>query len=173
LILDVDCKSERRECSRKAAPRLSVNGIASFRVLSSLAPISTVACDNDRRACRRGTASRPECNILTPRGHVKDSRSSLDDARNSSRSLFIMSPSPAREGSANAGSSSGNLEEKPRLSEHEKKANHIASGSYSFPSDSYLIIRFHALVAPAMLTVNRQNISAAKSFARVSTGSPS
>jgi len=27
----------------------------------------------------------------------------------------------------NAGSSSGNLEEKPRLSEHEKKANHIAS----------------------------------------------
>lgn len=36
--------------------------------------------------------------------------------------------SPAREGSANAGSSNGNLEEKPRLSEHEKKANHIASG---------------------------------------------
>jgi hypothetical protein len=38
-----------------------------------------------------------------------------------------MSTSPAREGSANAGSSNG-LEEKPRLSEHEKKANHIASG---------------------------------------------
>jgi len=37
-----------------------------------------------------------------------------------------MSTSPAREGSANAGSSNG-LEEKPRLSEHEKKANHIAS----------------------------------------------
>jgi hypothetical protein len=37
-----------------------------------------------------------------------------------------MSTSP-REGSANAGSSNG-LEEKPRLSEHEKKANHIASG---------------------------------------------
>jgi len=36
-----------------------------------------------------------------------------------------MSTSP-REGSANAGSSNG-LEEKPRLSEHEKKANHIAS----------------------------------------------
>lgn len=39
-----------------------------------------------------------------------------------------MSTSPAREGSANAGSSNGNLDEKPRLSEHEKKANHIASG---------------------------------------------
>ncbi|TVY17082.1 Protein max, partial [Lachnellula arida] len=38
-----------------------------------------------------------------------------------------MSTSPAREGSANAGSSNGNLDEKPRLSEHEKKANHIAS----------------------------------------------
>lgn len=38
-----------------------------------------------------------------------------------------MSTSPAREGSANAGSSNG-LDEKPRLSEHEKKANHIASG---------------------------------------------
>jgi heteromeric Ino2p/Ino4p transcription factor len=39
-----------------------------------------------------------------------------------------MSNSPAREGSANAGSSNENLDEKPRLSEHEKKANHIASG---------------------------------------------
>jgi hypothetical protein len=40
-----------------------------------------------------------------------------------------MSTSPTqREGSANAGSSNGNLDEKPRLSEHEKKANHIASG---------------------------------------------
>lgn len=38
-----------------------------------------------------------------------------------------MSTSPAREGSANAGSANG-LEDKPRLSEHEKKANHIASG---------------------------------------------
>lgn len=44
-----------------------------------------------------------------------------------------MSTSPAREGSANANSSSnGNLDEKPRLSEHEKKANHIASGMYIF-----------------------------------------
>jgi hypothetical protein len=41
-----------------------------------------------------------------------------------------MSASPTREGSANAGSSNGNLDEKPRLSEHEKKANHIASGIY-------------------------------------------
>ena len=40
-----------------------------------------------------------------------------------------MSASP-REGSANAGSANG-LEEKPRLSEHEKKANHIASGKGS------------------------------------------
>ena len=39
-----------------------------------------------------------------------------------------MSTSPAREGSANADSINGNLDEKPRLSEHEKKANHIASG---------------------------------------------
>jgi len=37
-----------------------------------------------------------------------------------------MSSSPTREGSVNAGSANG-LEEKPRLSEHEKKANHIAS----------------------------------------------
>ena len=41
-----------------------------------------------------------------------------------------MSTSPAREGSANAGSSNGNLDDKPRLSEHEKKANHIASGQF-------------------------------------------
>lgn len=46
-----------------------------------------------------------------------------------------MSTSPAREGSANAGSSNGNLDEKPRLSEHEKKANHIASGTRSYFSD--------------------------------------
>jgi len=44
-----------------------------------------------------------------------------------------MSTSPTREGSANAGgggsSNGGNgADEKPRLSEHEKKANHIASG---------------------------------------------
>jgi len=37
-----------------------------------------------------------------------------------------MSSSPTREESVNAGSANG-LEEKPRLSEHEKKANHIAS----------------------------------------------
>ncbi|KAG4435284.1 hypothetical protein IFR05_009244 [Cadophora sp. M221] len=37
-----------------------------------------------------------------------------------------MSTSPPREGSANPGSANG-LDEKPRLSEHEKKANHIAS----------------------------------------------
>lgn len=48
-----------------------------------------------------------------------------------------MSTSPAREGSANAGSSNGNLDEKPRLSEHEKKANHIASGTGSKFSDPF------------------------------------
>ena len=48
-----------------------------------------------------------------------------------------MSTSPAREGSANAGSNNG-LEEKPRLSEHEKKANHIASG-LSSPTMSILV----------------------------------
>ena len=41
--------------------------------------------------------------------------------------------SPKREESENPGSSSGNLEEKPRLSEHEKKANHIASGTNPCP----------------------------------------
>lgn len=40
-----------------------------------------------------------------------------------------MSASPTRESSANANSSNGinPADEKPRLSEHEKKANHIAS----------------------------------------------
>ncbi|TVY52456.1 Protein max [Lachnellula suecica] len=40
-----------------------------------------------------------------------------------------MSTSPPREADADAdaGSANGALEEKPRLSEHEKKANHIAS----------------------------------------------
>lgn len=46
-----------------------------------------------------------------------------------------MSTSPAREGSANAGSNNDAVEEKPRLSEHEKKANHIASGN-QFPHSS-------------------------------------
>lgn len=39
------------------------------------------------------------------------------------------SPNGAREVSANP-SSSGNVDDKPRLSEHEKKANHIASGLF-------------------------------------------
>jgi len=43
--------------------------------------------------------------------------------------------SPKREGSENGANSSSNggnnLEEKPRLSEHEKKANHIASGTFT------------------------------------------
>lgn len=38
--------------------------------------------------------------------------------------------SPTMSGSSPTGS--GNLEEKPRLSEHEKKANHIASGVLLF-----------------------------------------
>jgi len=37
--------------------------------------------------------------------------------------------SPKREGSENAGSNKGDAEDKPRLSEVEKKANHIASGT--------------------------------------------
>lgn len=55
-----------------------------------------------------------------------------------------MSTSPPREGSANPGSANG-LDEKPRLSEHEKKANHIASGEftlYSLSQISYAIARF-------------------------------
>lgn len=56
-----------------------------------------------------------------------------------------MSDSPARESSANANSSNGNNgEEKPRLSEHEKKANHIASGE--------LCVSFH-LVSVCLLCV--------------------
>jgi heteromeric Ino2p/Ino4p transcription factor len=54
-----------------------------------------------------------------------------------------MSTSP-REGSANAGSSNG-LDEKPRLSEHEKKANHIASGE--LPSASLTPIFFDSASA--------------------------
>jgi hypothetical protein len=50
-----------------------------------------------------------------------------------------MSTSPAREGSANAGSSNG-LEEKPRLSEHEKKANHIASGKKCSASSAPIVL---------------------------------
>lgn len=43
---------------------------------------------------------------------------------------FTMSTSPGqgREASVNGSATSNNVEEKPRLSEHEKKANHIASG---------------------------------------------
>ena len=52
----------------------------------------------------------------------------------------MSTSSPAREGSAHGGppSSNGNAEEKPRLSEHEKKANHIASGKV--PLHSYTLI---------------------------------
>lgn len=51
------------------------------------------------------------------------------------KSLDTMSTSPAREGSATLDSANG-LDEKPRLSEHEKKANHIASG---IPSSSFAL----------------------------------
>lgn len=61
---------------------------------------------------------------------------SADDAEDGIEVKPNMSTSPAREGSANAGSSNGNLDEKPRLSEHEKKANHIASGTYGSTQDS-------------------------------------
>lgn len=39
------------------------------------------------------------------------------------------SPGQGREASVNGSATSNNVEEKPRLSEHEKKANHIASGT--------------------------------------------
>ncbi len=69
-----------------------------------------------------------------------------------------MSTSPtAREGSANADSSNGNPEsEKPRLSEHEKKANHIASGT-SLLYPAYLhsrLTHFEQTVSKAKLTVS-------------------
>lgn len=47
-----------------------------------------------------------------------------------------MSTSPMRD--SNEDGSNGNLDEKPRLSEHEKKANHIASGMLS----SFLFVVF-------------------------------
>jgi len=46
---------------------------------------------------------------------------------NTASSPIMSTSSPPREPS---GSANGDLEEKPRLSEREKKANHIASGSY-------------------------------------------
>lgn len=39
------------------------------------------------------------------------------------------SPGQGREASVNGSATSNNVDEKPRLSEHEKKANHIASGT--------------------------------------------
>jgi len=77
-----------------------------------------------------------------------------------------MSTSPPREGSANPGSANG-LDEKPRLSEHEKKANHIASGTslhclISSPTRSQVTNHFFP-----------QNKSADKLSAKVSTVSQS
>lgn len=43
-------------------------------------------------------------------------------------STMSSSPGQGREVSVNGSATSNNVEEKPRLSEHEKKANHIASG---------------------------------------------
>ncbi len=51
-----------------------------------------------------------------------------------------MSTSSPREGSANPGSANG-LDEKPRLSEHEKKANHIASGKSPLYSLPYMALK--------------------------------
>lgn len=48
-----------------------------------------------------------------------------------------------REVSADSGSLNENGEEKPRLTEDEKKANHIASGTPTFPST------FLALISPS------------------------
>lgn len=80
-----------------------------------------------------------------------------------------MSPSPAREGSANAGSVNGNLEEKPRLSEHEKKANHIASGTvHSHPlppllPDSYYLWRIVTRAVANRLGLSRAEAPASDS----------
>lgn len=41
------------------------------------------------------------------------------------------SPGQGREASVNGSANGNNVDEKPRLSEHEKKANHIASGTSS------------------------------------------
>lgn len=47
-----------------------------------------------------------------------------------------MSKSPSRDEQSYTVS---NLEEKPRLSEHEKKANHIASGQFYLPEIKHLL----------------------------------
>jgi hypothetical protein len=75
-----------------------------------------------------------------------------------------MSTSP-REGSANAGSSNG-LEEKPRLSEHEKKANHIASGK---KASAPLPLIFSGLAA-ANFAMQSRNVD--KQSAKASTDLP-
>jgi hypothetical protein len=73
-----------------------------------------------------------------------------------------MSTSPAREGSANAGSNNG-LEEKPRLSEHEKKANHIASG---LPLSCH--VHFGLFSQGGANGLDQQNKNADKLFAKAS-----
>lgn len=79
-----------------------------------------------------------------------------------------MSTSPAREGSANAGSSNGNQDEKPRLSEHEKKANHIASGKI-YP---FCIPANHASLV-IVANIKFQSRNADKQSAKVSIALPS
>jgi hypothetical protein len=90
---------------------------------------------------------------------------SADDAEDRIEVKPNMSTSPAREGSANAGSSNGNLDEKPRLSEHEKKANHIASGSYGSVQQLFDLPRWRLMFA-------EQNKSAVKQSAKASIASP-
>lgn len=68
-----------------------------------------------------------------------------------------MSTSPAREGSANAGSANS-LDEKPRLSEHEKKANHIASGMYFHSTFSEHVIPFEYKLTVRIEQKRRQAI---------------
>jgi hypothetical protein len=121
----------RRSC--KAASRLSQNGM----VHSGPKPCAAgthVTAANVIRAFGHPRRQKSQ----TSGGHVKFPRATSNDPLLTLSLSPIMSTSPAREGSANAGSSNGNSDEKPRLSEHEKKANHIASGKlfYSVPSTS-------------------------------------
>jgi heteromeric Ino2p/Ino4p transcription factor len=78
----------------------------------------------------------PFCSAInTTTGHLtqkQDSRHchfNIHSTATMSSPTITTSPNGAREVSANP-SSSGNVDDKPRLSEHEKKANHIASGSF-------------------------------------------
>ncbi len=69
------------------------------------------------------------------------------------------------------GSSSGNLDDKPRLSEHEKKANHIASGTSILSLIAVLCSRrFHVRYEFVTYEGQSQSKNDDKPFEKVSIG---